>query len=302
MGGAPDRRLRPLEELREECLMTIRNPVEWAWHNFNFHDFNPRAYYRPATELNDPVPQIRRISIADLGDVLARGMRDFGESRTDVLFIGLIYPLAGLVLAQLVIGSNMLPLIFPLVTGFALLGPLAAAGLYEMSRRREEGLEPTWADSFQVMARPSFGALLGMALITICAFVLWLAAAMGIYALTLGPQPPASLAGFIHDLFQTSQGWALIGVGCGVGFLFALAVLATSVFTFPLLLDKKVSLLTAIGTSVRAFRANLIPMLAWGFIVATSLLLGAIPLLLGLIVVVPVLGHATWHLYRKVLA
>src|SRR5690348_4057985 len=101
--------------------MTIRNPVEWAWHNFNFHSFNPRAYYRPAAELNDPVPEIRRISIADLGDVLAKGMRDFGEARTDVLFIGLIYPLAGLVLAQLVVGSDMLPLIFPLVSGFALL-------------------------------------------------------------------------------------------------------------------------------------------------------------------------------------
>jgi uncharacterized membrane protein len=281
--------------------MTIRNPVEWAWHNFNFHGFNPRAFYRPAAELNDPVPQIRRISIADLGDVLAKGMRDFGEARTDVLFIGVIYPLAGLILAQLVIGSNMLPLIFPLVTGFALLGPVAAAGLYEMSRRREEGLDPTWADSFQVMARPSFGALLGMALIMICAFLLWLAAAMGVYAATMGPEMPASLTGFVEDVFTTSEGWALIVIGCSVGFLFALAVLATSVFTFPLLLDRKVSLLTAVSTSVRAFRANLIPMLAWGFIVALSLLLGAIPLLLGLIVVVPVLGHATWHLYRKVL-
>lgn len=282
--------------------MTIRNPVEWAYHTFNFSTFNPRSYYRPAAELNDPVPEIRRISIADLGDVLAKGVRDFGEARTDVLFIGLIYPLAGLVLAQLVIGSDMLPLVFPLVSGFALLGPVAAAGLYEMSRRREQGLDPTWADSFQVMARPSFGALLAMALLTVCAFLLWLAAAMGIYALTMGPESPTSITSFVRDVFTTSEGWALIVIGCSVGFLFALAVLATSVFAFPLLCDKKVTLLTAIETSVRAFRANLVPMLAWGFFVALSLLLGAIPLLLGLIVVVPVLGHATWHLYRKVLA
>ena len=124
---------------------------------------------------------------------------------------------------------------------------------------------------------------------------------MGIYAMTLGPETPTSIAGFLRDVFTTSQGWALIVIGCSVGFLFALTVLATSVFAFPLLLDRKVTLLTAISTSVRAFRANLVPMLAWGFIVALSLLLGAIPLLLGLIVVVPVLGHATWHLYRKVL-
>jgi uncharacterized membrane protein len=151
------------------------------------------------------------------------------------------------------------------------------------------------------MARPGFGALLGMAMLTVVAFLLWLAAAMGIYSLTMGPEAPASIMGFAHDVFTTSRGWALILIGCGVGFVFALTVLATSVFTFPLLLDKKVSLLTAVQTSVKAFRANLFPMLAWGFFVAVSLLLGAIPLLLGLIVVVPVLGHATWHLYRKVL-
>lgn len=281
--------------------MTIRNPVEWAWHNLSLSSFNRHAYYRTAEELNDPVPQIRRITIADLGDVLAKGLRDFAESRTDVLFIGLIYPLAGLVLAQLVIGNDMLPLIFPLVSGFALLGPVAAAGLYEMSRRREAGLEPTWADSFQVMARPSFGALLVLALIMVGVFLLWLAAAMGIYAMTMGPQSPVSLMSFANDVFTTPRGWTLIAIGCGVGFVFALAVLATSVFAFPLLLDRKVSLMTAVDTSVRAFRANLIPMLAWGFFVAVSLVLAAIPLLLGLIVVVPVLGHATWHLYRKVL-
>lgn len=281
--------------------MTIRNPVEWAFHNFSLSSFNPRAYYRPTAELDDPVPQIRRIGIADLADAVSKGVRDFAESRTDVLFIGVIYPLAGLVLAQLVIGNDMLPLVFPLVSGFALLGPVAAAGLYEMSRRREEGLEPTWADSFQVMARPGFGALLALALLTVCAFLLWLSAAMGIYTMTMGDVTPNSITDFVRDVLTTPQGWTLIVVGCGVGFVFALTVLATSVFAFPLLCDRKVSLLTAIGTSVRAFRANLIPMLAWGFFVALCLLIGALPLLLGLIVFVPVLGHATWHLYRKVL-
>ncbi|BCJ90506.1 hypothetical protein IZ6_12410 [Terrihabitans soli] len=282
--------------------MTIRNPVEWAWHNFSLSGFNPRAYYRTQDELSDPVPQIRKIGISDLADAVAKGVRDFAESRTDVLFIGIIYPLAGLVLAQLVIGNDMLPLIFPLISGFALLGPVAAAGLYEMSRRREQGLEPNWTDSFQVMARPSFGALLVLAVITICGFFVWLATAWGIYSLTMGPESSASLTSFISDVFTTTRGWALIVVGCGVGFVFALAVLATSVFAFPLLLDRKVSLVTAVGTSVRAFRLNLVPMLIWGFFVALSLLIGAIPLLLGLIIVVPVLGHSTWHLYRKVLA
>jgi len=131
-------------------------------------------------------------------------------------------------------------------------------------------------------------------------FLIWLAAAMLIYRLTLGPAMPASLSAFMSDVFTTPAGWAMIGVGVAVGFLFALLVLAISVVSFPLLLDRPVRITTAIRTSVQAVLLNPIPMLTWGLIVAASLVIGAIPVLVGLIVVMPVLGHATWHLYRKV--
>jgi uncharacterized membrane protein len=233
-------------------------------------------------------------------DVLASGLRDFGAYRTDVIFLCIIYPLAGLVLARLAFGYDMLPLLFPLASGFALIGPVAAVGLYEMSRRREQGVDINWADAFGVVRAPAFGAILMLGLLLLAIFLLWLAAAYAIYLVTLGPEPPASIGTFIRDVFTTGAGWALIVVGCGVGFLFAVLVLTISVVSFPLLLDRDVGLYTGVATSVRAVLVNPVPMAAWGLIVAGGLVIGSIPVLLGLIIVMPVLGHATWHLYRKV--
>jgi uncharacterized membrane protein len=169
-----------------------------------------------------------------------------------------------------------------------------------MSRRREQGVEITWADAFGVVSAPAFGAILVLGLILLAIFLVWLAAAWAIWSMTLGPVPPVSLGAFTHQVLTTSAGWAMIIVGVGVGFLFALLVLAISVVSFPLLLDRDVGLRTAVATSVRAVLINPGPMAAWGLIVAGGLVLGSIPVLLGLIIVMPVLGHATWHLYRKV--
>ena len=130
--------------------------------------------------------------------------------------------------------------------------------------------------------------------------MIWLVAAYLTYKVTLGPQPPASTASFVQDVFTTGPGWALILIGVGVGFLFAVLVLAISVVAFPLLLDRDVRLVTAMETSIRAVVVNPGPMALWGLIVAGSLAIGSIPLFVGLVVVLPVLGHSTWHLYRKV--
>jgi uncharacterized membrane protein len=282
----------------------IRNPAEWAVDQLTTAEHAlERAGHslrRPAETRYEPLPTVRRIELADLRDVLARGLSDFGTYRTDVIFVCIIYPVAGLVLARLAFGYDMLPLLFPLVSGFALIGPVAAVGLYEMSRRREEGVDISWADAFGVVRAPAFGAILVLGLLLLAIFLLWLAAAYAIYLVTLGPEPPASIGTFVRDVFTTGAGWALIVVGCGVGFLFALLVLTISVVSFPLLLDRDVGLYTAVGTSVRAVLVNPVPMAAWGLIVAGGLVIGSIPVLLGLIFVMPVLGHATWHLYRKV--
>lgn len=284
--------------------MTIRNPVEWSVDQFKHaalaFESAGRVGRRTRENLHSPAPAVRRITISDLGDILAKGYEDFAAFRVDVVFLCVIYPLVGLVLARLAFGYDLLPLVFPLASGFALIGPFAAIGVNEMSRLREAGMAAGWADAFGVVRSPSFGGIVVLGLLLMAIFLLWLVAAQLIYEMTLGPEPPASVEAFIRAVFTTDSGWVMIVVGVGVGFLFALLVLAISVVSFPLLLDREVGVDTAILTSIRAFMVNPAPMAAWGIIVAGSLVIGSLPFLFGLIIALPVLGHATWHLYRAV--
>jgi uncharacterized membrane protein len=286
--------------------MTIRNPVEWGKDQVRTLSQSTasggRAAYHPDERVDSLVPAICRIGPEDIKDVLRKGMEDFGAYRTDVIFLCVIYPVVGLVLARAAWGGDMLQMLFPLASGFALVGPFAAIGLYEMSRRREEGEIVSWWDAFGVLRSPSFGSILALGLVLMATFVAWLFAAQAIYAMTLGPEPPESVGSFARDIFTTGAGWALIVFGTGVGFLFACLVLAISVVSFPLLLDRKVGVDTAVWTSVRAVMANPVPMAMWGMVVAAGLAIGMVPLFVGLAIVLPVLGHATWHLYRKVVA
>ena len=284
--------------------MTIRNPIEWSLDQLKLAALAGQTAGRAVAETQEgagsAVPTVRRIEVADLRDVLARGLDDFAAYRTDVIFLCVIYPVMGLVLGRLASEYELLPLLFPLASGFALVGPFAAVGLYELSRRREQGIHVAWPDAFTAARSPAFGKILVLGLLLVAIFLLWLAAAYLIYAVTLGPEPPASIASFASDVLTTAAGWALIVVGIGAGFLFALLVLVIGVVSFPLLLDRDVTLGAAVRTSARAAALNPGPMAVWGLIVAAGLVIGSIPLLLGLVVVVPVLGHATWHLYRKV--
>jgi uncharacterized membrane protein len=281
----------------------IRNPIEWGWGQILLAALTVGSLGRSLQGSQEsryaPLPAVSRIKTADLRDVLIRGLDDFGAYRTDVIFLCLIYPIVGIVLVWLTFGYEMLPLLFPLASGFALIGPAAAVGLYEMSRRREQGTRITWVDALGVIGSPSFGAILMLGLVLLALFVLWLLVAYEIYQLTLGPEPPVSIASFARDVFTTSAGWTMIMVGVVVGFLFALLVLAISVVSFPLLLDRDVGLYKAVRMSIRAVAKNPDTMAVWGLIVAGGLVIGLIPAFLGLIVVMPVLGHATWHLYRK---
>ncbi|SNR24957.1 DUF2189 domain-containing protein [Puniceibacterium sediminis] len=278
---------------------TIGNPLSWTAQALGRSGSHIAASARELANDGSAAPRVRPLDISDIRAALAEGWEDFTASRSDVMFIVLVYPVIGLVLVGIGLQMAMLPLLFPLLAGFALLGPVAAVGVYEISRRREQGAEPRWFDALGVVESPSFGAVLVMAFYLTALFVLWMLTAAEIHKLTLGESTPATLSAFAGQVLTTPGGWAMIVLGCGVGFIFAVVALAISVVSFPLLIDRHVGVPVAIATSVEVLRRNPRVVLTWGAVVALGLALGAVPLLLGLIVVLPVLGHATWHLYRR---
>ena len=244
-------------------------------------------------------PVLRSMNLSDLYQALREGWEDFKAVPSHAIFLCMIYPVLGLMLARAVLGYSVLPLMFPLAAGFALLGPFAAVPLYELSRRRELGEEASAWDALDVVRSPSFGAMLGLGTLLLAWFVTWVATAQAIYVAAFGYEGVAGVSDFIGRVLTTSQGWWLIIVGCGAGFLFALVALCASVVAFPLMLDRHASAAEGMVTSLRVSAKNPVAVAAWGLIVAVLLLLGSIPCFLGLAVVIPLLGHATWHLYRK---
>jgi uncharacterized membrane protein len=245
-------------------------------------------------------PVIRKIGISDLSEALRLGWEDFKQVPSHAIILCLIYPILGLVLARIVLGYSVLPLLFPLAAGFALLGPFAALGLYELSRRLEHG-EPTPAwGAFEVMRSQSFGSMLALGALLLALFVTWVATWQAIYVAAFGYEPAAAIPDFVARVLTTPQGRWLIAAGCGVGFLFAVVAFCVSVVSFPMMLDRHVGAGEAMATSLRAVAQNPVPMAAWGLIVTALLVLGMVPFFLGLAIVIPLLGHATWHLYRKV--
>lgn len=244
------------------------------------------------------LPRIRNLTFGDLREVLAKGRDDFLAKPSHMVFLSIIYPLVALIASRLTFGYDILPWLFPICAGFSLVGPVAAIGLYEISRRRELGQAPSWYHALSVVSTPGIKAVGGVAAVLAALFIAWLLAAQLIYTATIGG-PPGSVGAFLGALFTTAGGWTLILVGNLVGLLFAIAVLTVSVVSVPMILDRNVSAGTAIQTSVRAVRSNPMAMAAWGLTVAVLLILGAVPAFVGLAITVPVLGHATWHLYRR---
>jgi uncharacterized membrane protein len=261
------------------------------------------------TPQDDVLPDARPVNHIDFSDLrwaLERGVEDFRQLRGDLVFVGLIYPFVGLAAAMVALNQSLLPLLFPILAGISLLGPLVAAGFYELARRFERGDDIRWRHFFDVFTGPSAIALAGLGVILAGLFILWIASALAIYGFffgdaNLGVSAPESVGAFLTALFTTSAGWQMMIVGNLVGLIFAIVALAVSVVSFPMVVDKpELGATPAIETSMRAVARNPGTMIGWGLIVATLLVIGSIPLFVGLAVVLPVLGYATWHLYTRV--
>lgn len=242
---------------------------------------------------------VNTISTSDLKHALKAGWQDFLAKPSHILFLGLIYPILGFVFARLTSDMDLIPLVYPLLTGFALVGPIAAIGLYELSKRREQGLELHWRHAFNVTRSPAIGRILALGSILLVVFFFWMVAAYVIYRWTIGTLNPQSLGELLQITLQTREGWMLIALGNGAGFLFAAFTISFGLVSFPMLLDRNCSLRDAMQTSYAAVTHNLRVIGIWGMIIALGLALGSLPLLIGLAIVLPVFGHASWHLYRR---
>ncbi|WP_395019119.1 DUF2189 domain-containing protein [Dongia sp.] len=290
-------------------VQTIRNPVECVIDELREVATGVagagRSIGHTSTHLFSRPLAVSKIELSDLKEVLASGFDDFMAYRTDIVFLLLIYPLASLAIGAAALHHEFIPMLFPIVSGSVIMGPFVGVVLYELSRRREINLtrhhvdSHSWANALSVTRRRNFGAIMLLGLMLVAMYLVWLGTAFWIYRVTHGPQAIESVGRFVADLFLTQAGWWLIGIGLAVGFLFAVLALMMTVVSFPLLIDRDVGLGTAVQTSFRAVRANPLPIAAWGLVVAGGLVVAAIPLLIGLAIAMPVLCHASWHLYRK---
>ena len=245
---------------------------------------------------------IRTIGLNDLRAALAQGWEDFLAKRGDVVFVGIIYVAMMLLAGLYAQNSSILPLIFPLATGSILLGPAFASGFYELARRRELRLDTRWRHFFDVAGNPAAPSIIALTTIIFLLFVLWLGVAWLIYLATLGSaqsDAPETVPALLRAVFTTSIGWQMAIIGNLVGLGFAILTLALSVVSFPMLVDRPVPLVTAMHTSLRVAWANPVTVAVWGLMVVGLLVLGSLPAFVGLAVVLPVLGYATWHLYRR---
>lgn len=251
-------------------------------------DFDPAA---PAA--------VRPVTTEDLRWCLARGWDDFNAKRGEILILALIYPVVGIVACAAAFNADAFALAFPLSAGLSLMGPALASGFYEIARLREAGEPATWSRFFDPWRGRSAASLVLMTLGLGVVFALWVAAAWAIYATLFPGRLDVGIGDFLRQVVSTPRGWALIAVGNAVGAVFAVLVLAASAVSFPMLVDRPVDAAAAVRTSFAAVGRSPGVFLRWGVLVAGLLVVGAIPLFVGLAVVLPVLGYATWHLYTR---
>ncbi len=245
-------------------------------------------------------PVVRTIAASDIVDALGQGLRDFRAVPVFGLFFGGSYAIGGMLIVMTAFALDMSYLSYPLAVGFALVGPFFAVGLYEVSRRRETGADITWSGILGVVFAQRKRELGWMAFVTMFVLIIWMYQVRILLAVFLGFRAtPGTIDAFLEVLLTTPEGLMFLLVGHIVGAILALLLFSITVVSFPILLERDIDFITAMITSVRSVTKNPRPMIGWAVVVTLSLVVAIAPFFVGLFFVLPILGHTTWHLYRR---
>ncbi len=247
-----------------------------------------------------PQYEIRKIEVADVIDCIAKGVQDFGRAPQYGMFFGAIYAIGGLMIVWAAFALDYPYLAYPFIMGFALFAPFGAAGTYEISRRLESGEPLSWSSIIGSVWSRTGKDLAWLALVSLFTLIIWLDLAVFVFLMFYGSDVP-SLQQLVANIFTTPYGVAFLLVGNGLGAVIALFVFSITAIAPPLVVDRDVDFVTAMTTSVRAVQANPRPMLAWAIVIGADLAISFVTLFVALLVIFPILGHATWHLYRRVI-
>ncbi len=248
------------------------------------------------------MPHLATISFADIGAAFAHGMSDFRQAPVYGLFFGGIFAVAGVIIVASVLWLDMPWMIYPFAIGFPLVGPFAAVGLYEVSRRLEAGEALDWNGILSVIWRQRTREFSWMAFVSLFIFWIWIYQVRLLIAIILGFKASTSLDRFLHVLVSTQEGLIFLLVGHIVGAILALVLYSVTVISLPFLVERNTDFVTALATSVRAVFTSPVPMLGFGLCVTILIIAASLPLFAGFLVVLPILGHTTWHLYRRIVA
>ena len=246
-----------------------------------------------------PMPKVNKITVNDVIDAFAAGLADFRRAPVYGLAIGAFFALGGLFVVLSAAALNMSYLSYPAAAGFVLIGPFAAVGLYEVSRRLQNGEELSWSRIFGTMWAQKGRELSWMAFVVLFIQIMWMYQVRLLLALFLGFRSFASFDEFLSQVISTPEGLMFLAVGHVVGAILSLILFSLTVVSFPLLMEEDRDFITAMITSVRAVFTSPVPMIGWAFVVTAVLIVSMAPAFLGLVVSLPILGHTTWHLYKK---
>lgn len=246
-------------------------------------------------------PEILSVEFGDLATALRRGWQDFRAAPLYGLFFASVYVVGGWLIVWAMTTRGQIWWTLPASAGFPILGPFIACGLYEVSRRLEAGEALDWPGILKVILHQKDRQIPSIAAVIVVFFLFWNFLAHMIFALFLGTATMTNVSSSLA-IFTTPQGLTMLAVGTLIGAVFSTVLYALTVVALPMLLDREVDFVTAMLTSLDLVRTSPVVMLAWGALIALALFLGMALWFLGLFVVLPVLGHASWHLYRLTVA